>query len=128
MSYIRTLTERVGRGREPSSRARREASLTDGSGPVLIRMARDGDKMRLSELAELDSATPLSGPSLLAFVDDRVWAAVSLADGRVIADPFRPTSSAVALLRVRAEQLLGGKTAVAGVVRRQARAWRRARA
>ena len=76
----------------------------------------------MSELAERDSATPLSGPSLLALVEDRVWAAVSLADGRVIADPFRPASSAVALLRVRAEQLLGEETRGAGIAGRRARA------
>ena len=91
-------------------------------------MAREADRGRLKELAELDSASPLSEPSLLALVDDRVWAAVSLVDGRAIADPFRATSSAVALLRERAEQLHGKPTAVASATHRRGRAWRRARA
>ena len=107
---------------------KRAITPADGSGPVLIRMARDEDRARLSELAEFDSAPPLSGPALLAFVDDRAWAAVSLTDARVIADPFRPTGAAVALLRVRAEQLLGARTATAEVARQRGRAWRRARA
>jgi hypothetical protein len=34
-------------------------------------------------------------------------AALSLADGRVVADPFRLTENAIALLRVRADHLAG---------------------
>ena len=98
-----------------------------GTRPVLIRMARDGDLPRLWDLAELDSARPLSGPALVALVDDEPWAAISLDDGRVIADPFRPTASALALLRVRAAQLLGERPAQRWAVRER-RTWRRARA
>lgn len=84
--------------------------------------------MSLSDLAELDSASPLSGPSLIAVVEDEAWSAVSLADGRVIADPFRATAPAVALVRVRAAQLRGQATSAGRPERRGGRAWRRARA
>lgn len=56
-------------------------------------------------LAALDSARPLEGEVLLAYVDDDPVAAISLADGRVVADPFRRTAHVVELLRMRAEQL-----------------------
>jgi hypothetical protein len=42
---------------------------------------------------------------LVAEVDGQALAAISLADGAVIADPFHLTGDLVALLRVRAAQL-----------------------
>jgi hypothetical protein len=36
---------------------------------------------------------------------DELWAAVSLTDGRRIADPFRPTAKLVGLLEFRVAQL-----------------------
>jgi hypothetical protein len=72
---------------------------------VVIRPARDADIAPLHDLAELDSAAPLTGPALVAVVDGRPWAALALDDGRVIADPFRPTAGAVELLRLRVAQL-----------------------
>ncbi|HTN24979.1 MAG TPA: hypothetical protein VL120_13380 [Solirubrobacteraceae bacterium] len=72
---------------------------------VVIRPARDTDIAALHDLAELDSAAPLTGAVLVAIVDDRPWAALALDDGRVIADPFIPTAGAVELLRLRATQM-----------------------
>lgn len=72
---------------------------------VVIRPARDADLAPLHDLAELDSAAPLRGPVLVAVVDGRPWAALSLDDGRVIADPFRPSAGAVELLVLRVAQL-----------------------
>jgi hypothetical protein len=67
---------------------------------VVIRAARGSDGPLLQRLAELDSQRPLSGDVLLAEQDGELVAA--LAGERVIADPFRPTSDIIALLRVRA--------------------------
>jgi hypothetical protein len=53
----------------------------------------------------LDSARALRGAALLACVDGAPRAALSLADGRVVADPFHPSDDLVALLRVRATAL-----------------------
>jgi hypothetical protein len=72
---------------------------------VAIRPAHDADVALLHDLAELDSAAPLTGLVLVADVDGALWAALSLDDGRVVADPFRPTAGAVELLRVRLAQL-----------------------
>jgi hypothetical protein len=72
---------------------------------IAIRRARDADVPLLHDLAELDSAKPLQGPVLVALVEGRIWAALGLADRRVIADPFLPTSAAVELLRLRVRQL-----------------------
>jgi hypothetical protein len=56
-------------------------------------------------LAELDSQRPLIGPALVGEIDGRPAAAISLTDGRVVADPFQPTANLVALLRMRARGL-----------------------
>jgi hypothetical protein len=57
------------------------------------------------KLAELDSQRPLTGPALIGEIDGRPAAAISLADGRVVADPFQPTAQLVAQLRMRARAL-----------------------
>ena len=87
---------------------------------VVIRPARDADLPRLHDLAELDSAAPLHGPSLVAVVDGEIWAARSLDDNRAIADPFRPSAHAAGLLAMRARQLRGAATG-ARVIPRVAR-------
>jgi hypothetical protein len=75
---------------------------------VTIRRAFPEDAADLLRLARLDSATkPLTGPILVAERDDRLRAAISLDDGRVVADPFSPTADLVSLLRLRAAALLG---------------------
>ena len=81
------------------------AAATLAHDAVVIRPARDADTAALHDLAELDSAAPLTGPVLVALVDGRPWAALALDDGRVIADPFRESAPAVELLRLRVGQL-----------------------
>lgn len=73
--------------------------------PVVIRIADQSDDAAIQCLAELDSALPFSGAALIAELDERVVAGVSLADGREVADPFVPTSEILELLRIRARQL-----------------------
>jgi hypothetical protein len=73
---------------------------------VVIRRATEADRPSLARLAALDSARPLRGETLVAFVAGEPWAALSLDDRRAVADPFRPSASAVELLRVRARHLL----------------------
>jgi hypothetical protein len=41
----------------------------------------------------------------VAFVDGEPWAALSLDDGKIVADPFRRSASVAELLRVRARHL-----------------------
>ena len=66
-----------------------------------IRKATEVDAPALHRLAELDSQRPLSGPALVAEIAGNPAAAISLADGRVIADPFQPTVVARQVLRMR---------------------------
>lgn len=73
---------------------------------IAIRVARPGEERVLLRLAALDSAPALRGDVLVAEVDGELLAALSLADGRAVADPFRPTADLVELLRTRA-RLMG---------------------
>lgn len=71
----------------------------------VIRAATDDDTADLLRLAQLDSATPLDGRVLIGELDGTPAAALSLADDRVVADPFRPTAQLRAYLRLRAQAL-----------------------
>ena len=56
-------------------------------------------------VAALDSARVPAAPLLVAEVDGQVRVAVSLEDGRMIADPFHSTADLAALLRAHSEAL-----------------------
>jgi hypothetical protein len=73
---------------------------------VVIRLATSADRRALEVLAELDSARPPGGESLIGELLGRPVAALSLNDGQLIADPFVATGDVVDLLRLRARQLL----------------------
>lgn len=95
--------------------------------PVTVRIAAAADGPQLHRLAELDSACAPAAPVLIGERGGRPVAALSLAGGAVVADPFTPTADVVALLRLRARQLRGGSPR--GAVRhRLAAAWRPLRA
>jgi hypothetical protein len=72
---------------------------------VVIRRATPAERAAVGRLAALDSARAPRGEVLLALVDGVAWAALSLDDGRAVADPFRPSAHAVELLRIRAAHL-----------------------
>jgi hypothetical protein len=72
---------------------------------ISIRTARQDDYSDLWRVATLDSALVHEGPLLVAESDGEIVAALALAGGGVIADPFRRTTAAVDLLRMRAGQL-----------------------
>ena len=74
---------------------------------IALRVAQPEDDNDVSRLAQLDDAPPLGGPVMLAVVDGEPVAALSLSDGRVVANPFVPTEKAVTLLRLHATQLSG---------------------
>jgi len=67
-----------------------------------IRLATEADAAALIRLAALDSQRPLTGRAVVGELDGAPAAAISLEDGRTIADPFRPTASLLAHLRMRA--------------------------
>lgn len=76
-----------------------------------IRYALAQDDAALRRLATLDSAPVPEAPLLVAEVEGDLHAALSLWDGRSIADPFRPTAALVELLVVRAAQLQSASAA-----------------
>jgi hypothetical protein len=67
----------------------------------VIRQATQDDERALHRLAELDGQRPFSGPALIGEIDGLPAAAVSLFEGRVIADPFQPTTVLRQVLRIR---------------------------
>lgn len=67
----------------------------------VIRKATDADQAALHRLAVLDGQRALSGPALVAEIGGEPAAAISLADERVIADPFQRTAVLRQLLRIR---------------------------
>jgi hypothetical protein len=77
----------------------------ESTASVTIRYARHADTDALTRLAQLDSHAALTGPVLVGEVDDEIWAAVSVTDYQVIADPFRPSGELAFLLVERARQL-----------------------
>jgi hypothetical protein len=77
----------------------------EGMQSLTIRQSTAHDSHTLTGLAELDSSRPLHEPALVAQVGDEIWAAVSLRDQRVVADPFRPSGAVVPVLVERARQL-----------------------
>jgi hypothetical protein len=72
--------------------------------PITIRISTEADSARVHELAELDGHAAPKGEAVLAEVNGRLVAAVGVADGVAVADPFMLTSDTLEVLRVRAEQ------------------------
>jgi hypothetical protein len=70
-----------------------------------IRYATVDDVPALRRLVELDGPRLFCGPALIAEIGGALAAAVSLADGRVIADPSQPTTVPRQLLLMRRDAL-----------------------
>ena len=77
-----------------------------------IRSAQPEDAQALHAFAP-DSTPPLSGEILVAELDGAVIAAVSLMDGRVVADPHRRSADTVEILRLRARRELRARPVAA---------------
>jgi hypothetical protein len=72
---------------------------------ITLRLAGRGEEGAIERLGELSGRPRPPGAYLLAEVDGQPWAAVPLAGGEPLADPFRPTIELKALLNLRAAQL-----------------------
>src|SRR5215211_412763 len=72
---------------------------------VTIRQAGADDETALRRLAALDSTRVPDGPVLMAEVDGRPVAAISVLSGESFADPFVLTLELRRLLELRASQL-----------------------
>jgi hypothetical protein len=67
--------------------------------PVTLHLATDADGEALDRLAQLDCRLLPPGPHLVAERNGRIEAAISLASGELVADPFRRTAELCELLR-----------------------------
>ncbi|MBV8080875.1 MAG: hypothetical protein JO186_10945 [Actinobacteria bacterium] len=76
-----------------------------GRQKIEIRWAEDGDERTLRRLAALSSRALPAGPFLLAATDGEPSAAISVATGEVVSDPFVATFDLVALLELRSRHL-----------------------
>jgi hypothetical protein len=118
-SRVRSLFARVARPR------RSLAPAEDVILELRIRYATAEDAADLRRLAALDSATLPPAPLLVAELDGELQAALSLWDGRAIADPFRKTEALVQLLVLRAAHIHSAAEALLKV-RHAAPRWARA--
>ncbi len=89
---------------------------------MTIRRARTDDAPTLHTLELLDDHALPAGDALVAEEDGRAVAAVHVATGTAVADPFRRTAAPVALLRLRAAQLRGEERPAPGLRRLRGRA------
>jgi hypothetical protein len=78
---------------------------SENSGSVTIRAAGPVDGAALRRIAQRDSRAVPDGELLIAEVDGEAQAAIALASGEVIADPFRHTTELVRMLFLRRSQL-----------------------
>jgi hypothetical protein len=102
--------------RPPAGQQRVQPPL-DAAGELLIRIAGPDDRSALDDLAARDSRPRLLGDALIAELDGVVVAALSLRDGRLIADPWKPTAVIGDQLRLRASSITA-TTVPAGPLKR----------
>lgn len=74
------------------------------SEPITIMHSTDADARSVWRLAALDDRAVPRGPKLLAYEGGELRAAVGIADGRVVADPFHRTAEIVDILRFQARR------------------------
>jgi hypothetical protein len=109
---MQQLTQEISRQRQADMRdaaARRSLAHVKRSAPleIVIRHAEDCDRAALRRLAALDGIDFVPGNWLVADADGRLTAALHLDDGKVIADPFTPTTAVRRVLELWAAQVTG---------------------
>lgn len=72
---------------------------------VELRLCRVNDDPELERLGELEGRPVPAGRLVIALVHDRIVAALPLAGGSALADPFTRTAHIIPLLELRAAQL-----------------------
>jgi hypothetical protein len=81
------------------------ASAVGGRSSIVIRYARPADGPALRRLAALADRPLPDVPALVGEADGEIVAAVPVAGGDVVGDPFRVTLDVAELLRLRSSQL-----------------------
>jgi hypothetical protein len=108
ISRLIALDRMVGFRREAARYRRVRAASLDPSQAVrtAIQLRLSACREELERLAALSERPLQDGDWLVADLDGVPVAAVSIEDGTTVYDPFRPTSQAVSLLRLRRKQVL----------------------
>ena len=98
---------RLLRGPAKDPRTGAERAPHGGGARLTVRWATPDDAIALDRLAALDASRPPRGVVLLAEVgqERELWAAISLDDGHLIADPFRLSGELAFDLAQRARRL-----------------------
>jgi hypothetical protein len=98
---------RLLRGPAKASATGAERAPHGGGRRLTTRWATPDDARPLVRLAQLDESRPPRGVVLLAEVgqEQELWAAISLDDGHLIADPFRPSGELAFDLAQRARTI-----------------------
>jgi hypothetical protein len=96
-----------GAGRAGLRRRRSTAAVSSARPAAAVRVAHPDEAGTLRRLAQLDDAPQLAGEILVATIDADVVAALSLDDGRAVANPFVLTPDAMELSRGTATALTG---------------------
>ena len=68
----------------------------------VVRAATTADALALLELTVMADERPITGRALIAEVGGIPTAALSLAEGRIVADPYQDCGALVAALRAQA--------------------------
>lgn len=87
------------------SRPRRRREITDLA-DVALRLCRVSDDGAISRLAALEERPEPHGRFVVAEVNGEIVAALPLAGGAPLRDPFARTAHLIRLLEVRADQLM----------------------
>jgi hypothetical protein len=101
MTATAVLNSLARRGRSRSARAPHVA----GGAVISIHLVESDESADLERLAQLSESPSPSGRALVAEVDGELWAALQLTTGKMLVDPFRPSSELQQLLSLRAAQL-----------------------
>ncbi len=72
----------------------------EACGDLSIRAAGSGDGDGLARLAELEGVPLPEGELLVVEVQGELWAAISIENGKSLADPFRPSARVVSVARL----------------------------
>ena len=96
---------RLLRGPRKDPKTGAELAPHGGGARLTIRWATPDDAVALGRLTQLDASRPPRGVVLVAEVGDALWAAISLDDGHLVADPFRLSGEVAFDLAQRARKL-----------------------
>jgi hypothetical protein len=107
-SQLQVLSTEATAPRPQPHFARRPRRRLHRNADIAIRVARPRDASTIRDLEALDGRVLPDGPRLVAEADGVLIAAISVAEGTVVADPFECTVNASGLLRMRARQLRTG--------------------